>query len=728
MRLQRMLEDGQGEATSLRRIGEAYFALGELALARRYLERALPLAVETNDGRNEERVLRALGNVAYLDSDYESALAMHRRALESSVSTADRSRLLALIARDLASLGRYAEAVAEARAALDEAAQAGSELLLADARIALGGAVAGLAEPREAAEQLELARAVYARFGLAMHEAEARRMLALVARAAGDFELALDHGERALSLIESARSRVAAPELRAFFSAARQDNYDEHIDLLMSLHARTADERYTHMALRTDERRRARTIGELLAGAEIEPAGDDDQRLVERRALYDRLAEFARERDAVLEQDLSADEQAERLAPLLSELAAVEHSINLLEIELARTSHALTGVRAGEPPSVAELQSALDADSVLLQYALGTKRSHVWAMTRERLVAVELADRETIEAAAHEALAALSSPSAGVPRARLEVLASLIIEPVAAELDKPRLLLALDGALQYIPFAALPTPGRGSDAATLLDAHEVVELPSMSVLMTLRARADGRHPSRTLAVFADPVVESGDSRFERPAAAAEPRFAALDARFSVAPDLHRLPSTGWEAEAIAGLVDEPERLVARGFDASLKTLRETDLGAFRYLHFATHGLIDSRYPALSALSLSTYDESGVPREGFLRLHDIYGLDIRADLVVLSACETALGRQVRGEGLVGLTQGFLSAGANGVVASLWQVPDRATAELMARLYEHLLDDGDRPAEALRKAQLSMAAQRRWSHPYYWSGFVLLGDWQ
>jgi CHAT domain-containing protein len=246
--------------------------------------------------------------------------------------------------------------------------------------------------------------------------------------------------------------------------------------------------------------------------------------------------------------------------------------------------------------------------------------------------------------------------------------------------------------------------------------------------MTLRARADGRHPSRTLAVFADPVVESGDSRFERPAAAAESRFAALDARFSVAPDLHRLPSTGWEAEAIAGLVDEPERLVARGFDASLKTLRETDLGAFRYLHFATHGLIDSRYPALSALSLSTYDESGVPREGFLRLHDIYGLDIRADLVVLSACETALGRQVRGEGLVGLTQGFLSAGANGVVASLWQVPDRATAELMARLYEHLLGDGDRPAEALRKAQLSMAAERRWSHPYYWSGFVLLGDWQ
>jgi CHAT domain-containing protein len=138
--------------------------------------------------------------------------------------------------------------------------------------------------------------------------------------------------------------------------------------------------------------------------------------------------------------------------------------------------------------------------------------------------------------------------------------------------------------------------------------------------------------------------------------------------------------------------------------------------------------MDSRYPGLSALALSQFDASGAAQRGFLRLHDIYDLELNADLVVLSACESALGRDVRGEGLIGLTQGFLYAGARTVVASLWQVPDRATAELMVRFYEYLLQEGLRPAAALRKAQLASAADRRWSNPYFWSGFVLVGDWR
>ena len=126
--------------------------------------------------------------------------------------------------------------------------------------------------------------------------------------------------------------------------------------------------------------------------------------------------------------------------------------------------------------------------------------------------------------------------------------------------------------------------------------------------------------------------------------------------------------------------------------------------------------------------LSQFDERGRPQDGFLRLNDIYNLKLSADLVVLSACDTALGREVRGEGLIGLTQGFMAAGARSLVASLWQVPDRATAELMAQFYGYLLNDGLRPAEALRKAQLWSAAQPRYRDPYFWGGFVLVGDWR
>jgi CHAT domain-containing protein len=165
-----------------------------------------------------------------------------------------------------------------------------------------------------------------------------------------------------------------------------------------------------------------------------------------------------------------------------------------------------------------------------------------------------------------------------------------------------------------------------------------------------------------------------------------------------------------------------------GFDANRAKLLGTDLHEYRYIHFATHGLIDSRYPALSALAFSRYDRRGQQQEALLRLPNIYDLKLNAELVVLSACDTALGREIRGEGLIGLTQGFLYAGARSLVVSLWQVPDRATSELMSQFYQFLLQDRSSPAEALRLAQLKIASNPRWKDPYFWAAMVLVGDWQ
>ncbi|HEY9422869.1 MAG TPA: CHAT domain-containing protein, partial [Thermoanaerobaculia bacterium] len=151
------------------------------------------------------------------------------------------------------------------------------------------------------------------------------------------------------------------------------------------------------------------------------------------------------------------------------------------------------------------------------------------------------------------------------------------------------------------------------------------------------------------------------------------------------------------------------------------------LGGFRIVHFATHGVIDAERPALSGLALSMVDEKGNSREGFLHLHDIYNLRLDADLVVLSGCRTALGREVRGEGLIGLARGFQYAGARRVLASLWRVEDRATAALMERFYRALWIEKLAPAAALRTAQLHVRQQRRWRDPYFWAGFVLAGDW-
>lgn len=167
---------------------------------------------------------------------------------------------------------------------------------------------------------------------------------------------------------------------------------------------------------------------------------------------------------------------------------------------------------------------------------------------------------------------------------------------------------------------------------------------------------------------------------------------------------------------------------ALGFSASRATAMGTDLGQYRIVHFATHGLLDSENPELSGLVFSLLDQKGMRQDGFLQLQDIYNLNLPVDLVVLSACETGLGKEIQGEGLVGLTRGFMYAGASRVVASLWKVDDVATAELMERFYKNMEREKMRPAAALRQAQMQMWQRKRWHDPYYWAGFELQGEWK
>jgi CHAT domain-containing protein len=257
----------------------------------------------------------------------------------------------------------------------------------------------------------------------------------------------------------------------------------------------------------------------------------------------------------------------------------------------------------------------------------------------------------------------------------------------------------------------------------------VVIVPSMTVVAAQRLRSHGELPAKTIAIFADPVLGPDDARLDGSGIAtpAGTRARGVDPPPSASTYLNRLVSTGAEARAIAALVPADERIVMTGLDASKEQVMRAPLQQYRYLHFATHGLINSRYPALSALAMSQFSSSGETVDGLLRLHDIYALDLDAELVVLSACDTALGREIRGEGLVGLTQAFMYAGARSLVVSLWQIPDRASAELMSRFYRAMLADGLTPSAALQKASLSIAAEPRWRDPYYWAAFVLVGDW-
>jgi CHAT domain-containing protein len=326
----------------------------------------------------------------------------------------------------------------------------------------------------------------------------------------------------------------------------------------------------------------------------------------------------------------------------------------------------------------------------------------------------------------------------------------MLLGPVAALLGTKRLLIIADGALQYVPFAALPLPMVGGAQKNrppnpgprpLIADHEIVSLPSASVLAVMRHETAGRAPAaKSIAVLADPVFDKDDDRVQKkstPSVAAAQSDSTTTISKRALRDagllgdgiaVPRLPLTRQEAEAIAALAPADATLKALGFKASLTTARSPELSHYRVVHFATHALVNASHPHLSGLLLSLVDEQGQPQDGFLSLNEVYNLNLPADLVVLSACQTGMGKEMRGEGLIGLTRGFMYAGAPRVVASLWKVDDVATSELMKQFYKGMLKEGLRPAAALRTAQIEMSKQKLWASPYYWAGFVLQGEWK
>jgi CHAT domain-containing protein len=369
-----------------------------------------------------------------------------------------------------------------------------------------------------------------------------------------------------------------------------------------------------------------------------------------------------------------------------------------------------------------ELARWVSSDEVLLEFHLGREESYLWILDREggrpRLTAHILAPGRRLEGLARRAHALLTAShrreAEGALRPLLCQLSRELLMPAAERLASKRMLVVADGPLLYLPFGALPDPRseKPCDEAPPLLAHQpVVSLPSLSSRRAAAQRSYTQPPSG-LAILADPdfsVSENGAAGESGAPTTAPPR----------------LPGTRREAERIAALASDPP-FVALGAEARKELFTSGALAPYRWLHLATHARVDEERPELSSLALAQRDATGDPVDGQLLLHEIAGLDLRAQLVTLSACRSALGPEIRGEGLVGLTGAFLQAGAQQVLVSLWDVSDDATAELMSRFYGGLLWEELPPEEALRQAQLALLAEPRWQAPYHWAGFVLYGE--
>lgn len=671
----RELEDRRWQARVLGNLGALYHGLGEPRRALAHYEEALRLWRETADRAGEAATLGNLGGVHALLGEPRRALEFHSQALEIWRGAGDRRNE----GTALGNLGRTRLALGEAREALasfDEAAErlhaAGDLAGEAEALAGRGRALLALGDPEKSltplTRALELTRSARA----PASEAQVLVSLAQAERLLGRGAEARQRSGEVLDVIEKLRARIGNPDLLASFSALAHQAYEFHRDLLM-------EARLDRAALETVERARARTLVELLTEAKVEIRQGVDTRLLDRRAA--------------LERRLSAKAQR----ALAEDQEALLRDLDLVDAEIREQSPSYAALTQPRSLTVPEIQALLDPDTLLLSYSLGAEKSWLWAVTAGSVEAFELPGRAVLEDAArhlHERLSTFDVADRGEETREAAGLFQTLLGPAADRLAGKRLAIVADGALHYIPFAALPR----------LAEHEIVYLPSASALAVQRRTLAGRPPApRRLAVLADPAFAPGDS-FER------------------------LPASREEAEALAALAPPGEVQVALGFAADRSRALGDRLGGFRIVHFATHGVLDTERPALSGLALSTVDERGQACEGFLHLRDVYNLRLDADLVVLSGCRTALGREVRGEGLIGLTRGFQYAGAARVVASLWRVEDRATAALMTLFYRAMWEEGLSPAAALRQAQIRLRGERRWRDPYYWAGFVLEGDWR
>jgi CHAT domain-containing protein/Tfp pilus assembly protein PilF len=739
--------DRQGEGVVLNNIAWAYASFGEYEKAIDIYQQALKVMREIGYTYGVAMILSNIGvNYAHL-KDYRKALEMHLEALTLRPEKNDREgrgTTFSNIAFCYSKLGDKQQALDYYTQALALHRSTGNQLQIAKTLKNFGVYLRDQGQTGKALEYLNEALTITRTIGEQTHEANTLSELAKLESDRGNLVEARKLIEQSIAAIESVRTNLKSHQLRASFLASVRKYYEFDVEVLMQMHRERPSEGFAEAALQISEKGRARSLLELLREARAEIRQGVEPSLIEREGyLRRKIAEKAEQQTRLLSKK-HADEQASALS---TELEALTTEYDQVQTRIRQASPRYAALVEPSPIGVGAIQKQLlDPDTLLLEYALGEQKSFVWAVTPDSVKSFELPGRAQIEQEAKRFYQLLTQRGANVSNETLaqrkqrlnhadteypEVAANLsrmLLAPLAVELKQKRLVIVAEGVLQYVPFAALPAPGA---KRPLIIDHEIVTLPSASVLALLREEFANRKPaSKTVAVLADPVFSATDSRLIGKAAGTS--AVSFDAERSMAESgvdgLVRLRFSRQEADEIARLAAGKRNLKALDFSANRGMATDAKLSDYRIVHFATHGLINNQHPDLSGIVLSLVDEQGRPQNGFLRLYDIYNLKLNADLVVLSACQTALGKEIKGEGLVGLTRGFMYAGAPRVVASFWRIDDRATAEIMRRFYEAMLKDGLPPASALRAAQVSMLSDKRWQSPHFWAAFTLQGEWR
>jgi len=753
------ISPGSGNlAACLANLGDIALERGDLANAEDYHRRALAIKEKlAPESANVASGLDGLGAITEQEGDLMKAEGYYRRGLAIREKLAPGSLVVAASFDNLGKISSDRNDFVKAEQYYREALaiqekEAPNSLDVAESLNRLGDLARDRSDLVKAEEDYRQALLIREQLAPGSKgRAETLAALAGVMSRKQQPEDAAQLYEQALNALENQIAVLGGTEeVRSNFRAKHAGYYENYIDLLIA-------QNKPELAFRVLERWRARSLLEILAQSHVDIHKGVDPSLGEReRSLQEAYVAKSDRRMRLL----TNQHTEEQVAGINREIHELVSQYDDVEEQIRASSPTYAALTHPQPLDAEQVQKQLlDADTLLLEYSLGQERSYVFAVTPDSLTVHELPKQAEIESLARRVYGLLTAPSRNIAGettlqkkmriTKMEVeytkavtkLGQVVLGPVAPQLRGKRLLIVSDGALQYIPFSILPEPGgRSPHPPPLIAGHEIVTLPSASVLSVLRHEEMGRKQApKAVAVLADPVFSTRDGRV---GGVMKPRLSQFHglSETNISQDLtrsvrdigflnlRRLPFTRQEADAIMSVTPAEEGLKAVDFKASRELSTSPELASYRIVHLATHGLLDSEHPELSGLVLSLVDKQGKPQNGFLGLEDVYNLDLPVELVVLSACETGLGKEISGEGLIGLTRGFMYAGASRVVASLWSVDDVATAELMSRFYKAMLKEGLTPAEALRKAQMQMWRQKRWKHPYYWGAFEMQGEWK
>ena len=758
--------DRHSEAIALNAIGQTSEKLGDYTGALENFENAFRLFEKIGARDLAVSALYKVGTIHRLNQKLDEALIYFERALAMS-RAAKKTRYEALALEGIlfvySDQGRTEESLKQYRAIQQFYERSGDVNGQAVALNHYGDFLLNLGQKQQALDLFNRALPLSERVGDTGIWLTTLRNISRAHLSLGSFDAALSVIRDSIKTIENLRVKVGSPDLRALYFAVVRKHYDLLTDILMQLNKARPGQGFDVEALLASDRSRARSLIDLLSEPRADLLQGAATELVEsERELRGLISALVQHQ---MQLSLNGKESAE-VAEAANDLAQLRAQYQDVEARIREQGPKQLSLDSFGPLSLEEIRSELQGqDTMLLQYALGDERSYLWAVTANSLDSYELPGRKVIEDAAREVyqlLIARQTPVEAIKgdyRAYVDAadnalpekaskLSQMLLGQVASKLGRRKLLVVTEGALQAIPFDALPAPEvqfvGPTNLETFLDScmvnrHEISSSPSISTLRAIRsAKNSVSSPSRTVAVIADPVFSKNDERVRSGPMTPVVAGAASDQDrngpsergllgVSRGGALSRLTYSSAEADAISATAPRGTTMIVKGFSANRETAMSSHIGEYQILHFATHGFLDSEHPEWSGIVLTMVDPKGVQQNGVMPLHDIYSLNLPVELTVLSACQTALGKDISGEGLVGLAHSFMSAGSKSVVASLWKVEDHATASLMRGFYESLLQQGLSTGAALRAAKLKMIKEKEWRQPFFWAGFVLQGEY-